>query len=166
MCFVRRDFTELHASVEQSCIQADRGWRGMTRERVDPLLPSSPVLFRRVTKFERRPRVSNRAWPDLLPSPSPLPPSRHPPLPPTLPPSRVVFAVLLTAPWDGKKNGTSSPEKIFVALFYAPMPRRNVWCASIFAGAAFTDWLDGYIARRQGIVTPFGSFLDPVADKV
>ncbi|CAM9520946.1 unnamed protein product [Laminaria digitata] len=47
-----------------------------------------------------------------------------------------------------------------------PLPRRNVWCASIFAGAAFTDWLDGYIARRQGIVTPFGSFLDPVADKL
>lgn len=56
--------------------------------------------------------------------------------------------------------------QIFATVFYAALPRRNVWCASIFAGAAFTDWLDGYIARKQGIVTPFGAFLDPVADKV
>ncbi|CAN0459598.1 unnamed protein product, partial [Ectocarpus fasciculatus] len=55
---------------------------------------------------------------------------------------------------------------VFATIFYASLPRRNIWCSAIFAGAAFTDWLDGYIARRQGIVTPFGSFLDPVADKV
>lgn len=59
----------------------------------------------------------------------------------------------------------SSPQ-VFATVFYASLPRRNIWCSAIFAGAAFTDWLDGYIARRQGIVTPFGSFLDPVADKV
>ncbi len=56
--------------------------------------------------------------------------------------------------------------QVFATIFYAALPRRNIWCSCIFAGAAFTDWLDGYIARRQGIVTPFGSFLDPVADKV
>ncbi|CAN0183130.1 unnamed protein product [Ectocarpus sp. 6 AP-2014] len=55
---------------------------------------------------------------------------------------------------------------VFATIFYASLPRRNIWCSAIFAGAAFTDWLDGYIARRQGIVTPFGSFLDPVADKL
>lgn len=55
---------------------------------------------------------------------------------------------------------------MFATVFYASLPRRNVWCAVIFAGAALTDWLDGYIARKQGIVTPFGAFLDPVADKV
>ena len=38
--------------------------------------------------------------------------------------------------------------------------------ALLFALAAFTDWLDGYLARRLGQTTPFGTFLDPVADKL
>ena len=41
------------------------------------------------------------------------------------------------------------------------------WVAAIlFATAAATDWLDGYLARRLGQTTPFGAFLDPVADKL
>lgn len=41
------------------------------------------------------------------------------------------------------------------------------WVAALlFALAAFTDWLDGYLARRLGQTTPFGAFLDPVADKL
>lgn len=38
-------------------------------------------------------------------------------------------------------------------------------CAVLFAGAAFTDMLDGRIARKKGLVTDFGKFMDPVADK-
>src|SRR5436309_12010390 len=38
--------------------------------------------------------------------------------------------------------------------------------AAIFAIAAITDWLDGYVARRRKQVTPFGQFVDPLADKL
>ena len=38
--------------------------------------------------------------------------------------------------------------------------------ALIFAIAAVTDWIDGYLARRLRQSTPFGAFLDPVADKL
>ena len=38
--------------------------------------------------------------------------------------------------------------------------------AIVFAVAAITDFFDGYIARKQNIVTVFGKFADPVADKV
>ena len=41
------------------------------------------------------------------------------------------------------------------------------WLAAVlFALAAMTDWLDGYLARRLNQTTPFGAFLDPVADKL
>ena len=38
-------------------------------------------------------------------------------------------------------------------------------CAALFIGASITDMLDGKIARRDGLVTDFGKFIDPIADK-
>jgi len=41
-----------------------------------------------------------------------------------------------------------------------------ITCAILFIVAAWTDWLDGYLARKLRISTVFGAFLDPVADKI
>mgnify|MGYP001816149834 FL=1 len=55
---------------------------------------------------------------------------------------------------------------VFVALFYIPGSWSNHLAAVVFLAAAITDWLDGYLARRMGLVSPLGAFLDPVADKL
>lgn len=55
---------------------------------------------------------------------------------------------------------------VFIVLFYLPVEWGYFWAAAVFALAAATDWLDGFLARRLEQSTPFGAFLDPVADKV
>lgn len=56
---------------------------------------------------------------------------------------------------------------VLVAVFYlAPLEWRYFASAAVFTVASVTDWLDGYLARRWGQLTPFGAFLDPVADKL
>ncbi|MBK1874637.1 MULTISPECIES: CDP-diacylglycerol--glycerol-3-phosphate 3-phosphatidyltransferase [Marinobacter] len=55
---------------------------------------------------------------------------------------------------------------VFVAVFYLPMHWSYMASAAIFGLAAATDWLDGYLARKLDQSTPFGAFLDPVADKL
>ncbi len=57
------------------------------------------------------------------------------------------------------------PHNIF-ALGIQPTHTLNLIAASVFALAAFTDWLDGYWARRYNQTSAFGAFLDPVADKL
>ncbi|SIS20525.1 CDP-diacylglycerol--glycerol-3-phosphate 3-phosphatidyltransferase [Aquipseudomonas alcaligenes] len=55
---------------------------------------------------------------------------------------------------------------VFILFFYLPFSW-SYWAASaVFALAAITDWFDGYLARRWEQSTPFGAFLDPVADKL
>ncbi|MDE1166516.1 MAG: CDP-diacylglycerol--glycerol-3-phosphate 3-phosphatidyltransferase [Pseudomonas sp.] len=55
---------------------------------------------------------------------------------------------------------------IFILLFYLPYEWSYMAASTVFAIAAATDWLDGYLARRLEQSTPFGAFLDPVADKL
>ena len=57
---------------------------------------------------------------------------------------------------------------VFVLLFYLPASWSPgpLAVSAVFAFAAATDWLDGYLARRLQQSTPFGAFLDPVADKL
>jgi CDP-diacylglycerol--glycerol-3-phosphate 3-phosphatidyltransferase/cardiolipin synthase len=55
---------------------------------------------------------------------------------------------------------------VFTAVFFLPFSWTNLVCTLLFALAAITDWLDGYLARRWGQTSAFGAFLDPVADKL
>lgn len=55
---------------------------------------------------------------------------------------------------------------VFVLVFFLPYTWVNVVTSVIFGLAAITDWLDGYLARRLNQSSPFGAFLDPVADKL
>lgn len=55
---------------------------------------------------------------------------------------------------------------VFVLVYYLPSAWSSWVAAAIFGLAALTDWLDGYLARRLDQHSPFGAFLDPVADKL
>ena len=55
---------------------------------------------------------------------------------------------------------------VLVVVFYLPFEWRYLAAAIVFAVASATDWLDGYLARKLNEMTPFGAFLDPVADKL
>lgn len=55
---------------------------------------------------------------------------------------------------------------VLVLFFYLPYAWASFAAAAVFIFAALTDWLDGYLARRMGLMSELGAFLDPVADKL
>jgi CDP-diacylglycerol--glycerol-3-phosphate 3-phosphatidyltransferase len=55
---------------------------------------------------------------------------------------------------------------LLVVVLLTRFPNREFIGVAIFLAAAFTDWLDGHLARRRRQITAFGTWLDPVADKL
>ena len=59
---------------------------------------------------------------------------------------------------------------LLIIVFYTPLGLQqreiNYLATIIFVVAAVTDWIDGWLARKWNQTSPFGAFLDPVADKL
>ena len=53
-----------------------------------------------------------------------------------------------------------------MTAYTSPGFEASALCTLLYSLACFTDWLDGYIARRTGAISKFGAFLDPVGDKL
>jgi len=55
---------------------------------------------------------------------------------------------------------------VLVVVLLTRFPNREFIGVAIFLAAAFTDWLDGHVARRRRQITALGAWLDPIADKL
>jgi CDP-diacylglycerol---glycerol-3-phosphate 3-phosphatidyltransferase len=55
---------------------------------------------------------------------------------------------------------------VVLVLLHDGTPVMNFWAGWVYTGATITDALDGYLARKRGLVSVVGKFLDPLADKL
>lgn len=55
---------------------------------------------------------------------------------------------------------------VAVLIWIDSAPLGYVWALGLYTIASITDFIDGYMARRLGVVSPFGEMLDPIADKL
>lgn len=69
------------------------------------------------------------------------------------PPNQLTFLRILLTP-------------VFIAFLFSENPLLRQLSLAVFVLAMLTDWYDGWVARRWGYVTRWGTFLDPLADKV
>ncbi len=72
---------------------------------------------------------------------------------PISPPNQLTFLRILLTP-------------VFLAFLFSADPVMRQLSLLVFIVAMLTDWYDGWVARRWGYVTRWGTFLDPLADKV
>jgi CDP-diacylglycerol---glycerol-3-phosphate 3-phosphatidyltransferase len=70
----------------------------------------------------------------------------------SLPNSLTIFRIILTP--------------VFLLLLFSDSPFDKQLSLAVFFVAAITDWYDGWLARKYGVVTRTGKFLDPLADKI
>ena len=58
------------------------------------------------------------------------------------------------------------PSHVAFSIFSFEVTYGRLLAVIIFILASVTDWADGHIARKNGLVTNFGKFMDPLADKL
>ena len=83
-----------------------------------------------------------------------------------LPNKLTVFRVILIVPFVVLLLGGFQQWGWFTTLFSGILPYTDYIAVGIFIVASLTDLLDGKIARKYNLVTDFGKFMDPLADKL
>jgi CDP-diacylglycerol--glycerol-3-phosphate 3-phosphatidyltransferase len=68
--------------------------------------------------------------------------------------------------WNLPNQLTASRFVLALVLFGLIAFEQWLWCLIVFLIAAFTDWLDGYLARKQNLMSTLGRIIDPLVDKV